>query len=92
MGKMVELLRANKLQDAVKKLQEMANPNQHMNLKQIAKLADSIGMRSLEHFLRPCRIFCYLLFVSFPWVLPLGKRTSHNFSFFQTLLIVCCVA
>ena len=51
MGKMVELLRANKLQDAVKKLQDIAKTNQLMNLKQVAKLADSMGMRSLEHFL-----------------------------------------
>lgn len=53
-GKMVELLRANKLQDAVQKLQEMVKTNQFMNLKQIAKLADSIGMRTSE---AACRDF-----------------------------------
>jgi hypothetical protein len=88
-GKMVELLRANKLQDAVQKLQEMVKTNQFMNLKQNAKLADSIGMRRLEHFVRPS---CIPFFVSLgSYGSSAGKRTSHNFSFFQTLLVVCCV-
>lgn len=54
MGKMVELLRANKLQDAVKKLQDIVKTNQLMNLKQVAKLADSMGMRTSE---AACREF-----------------------------------
>ena len=79
-GKMVELLRANKLQDAVQKLQEMVKTNQFMNLKHIAKLADSIGMRRLKHFVRPSCI-PFFRFLGFLWFF----RWETNFSQFLIL-------
>lgn len=47
LGKVAEVLRANQLQKALQLLQDMAKSNQALTVKHMAKLADSMGMRSL---------------------------------------------
>ena len=47
LGKVVEVLRANQLQKALQLLQDMSKSNQALTVKHMAKLADSMGMRSL---------------------------------------------
>lgn len=46
LGKVAEVLRANQLQKALQLLQDMAKSNQALTVKHMAKLADSMGMRS----------------------------------------------
>ena len=84
LGKVAEVLRANQLQKALQLLQDMAKSNQALTVKHMAKLADSMGMRSLG--LEICNGRCSTCWLGMNWT----QFFEHEHLIVQPCALQCC--